>query len=122
MRNQSEIAKSSSVRVEKPKQSMAIVKPSLSVILCCFLLASSLIVLPHGVVSRRLPETNAYVDPSGTTIGPGNAPYTGWGVEKASNTSGPGRVKSNNAPRPARKRRTACKNTASYRNDPDCAP
>ncbi|KAK8486199.1 hypothetical protein V6N13_026124 [Hibiscus sabdariffa] len=110
MRNQSEIAKSSSVRVEKPKQSMAIVKPSLSVILCCFLLASSLIVLPHGVVSRRLPER------------PGNAPYTGWGVEKASNTSGPGRVKSNNAPRPARKRRTACKNTASYRNDPDCAP
>ncbi|KAL4318206.1 hypothetical protein GQ457_17G027440 [Hibiscus cannabinus] len=101
---------------------MSIVKPSLSVILCCFLLASSLIVLPHGVVSRRLLEANGYVSPSSTTTAPHFGPYTGWGVEKTSNISGPGRVKSNNAPRPARKRRTACKNTANYRNDPDCAP
>ncbi|KAK8486197.1 hypothetical protein V6N13_026122 [Hibiscus sabdariffa] len=105
---------------------MAIFKPSSSAILCCFLLASSLIVLPHVGVSRRLPETDDYVGRSHSNSGPGQVPvqglYTGWGVEKTSNTSGPGRVKSNNAPRPARKRRTACKNTANYRNDPDCAP
>ncbi|KAL4318440.1 hypothetical protein GQ457_17G027460 [Hibiscus cannabinus] len=105
---------------------MAIFKPSSSVILCCFLLASSLIVLPRVGVSRRLPETDDYVGGSHSNSGPGQGPvqgpYTGWGVEKSSNTSGPSRVKSNNAPRPARKRSTACKNTANYRNDPDCAP